>query len=397
LAQLVPATDDDADTLPFGDSIEGVLAKSKPLCLRCGYEVDPFRAQLKSKSSQKESYICNNCNAKATMLSRTTTWPLPEFLQLSQDEQQKFWRECHALNGAPAIKALLTNTIVQSQSNSIQANLGGEYLPLSVWQTKGFDIADIEAKCKDTMQHPVLGKVYRVPLLALSRVASHETVRKNVFDRIETKKPKIAAPPLPDRQDENEVTHEAQEAEDDDGKDKLDESEQSSSSKDSSSSSSSDSSSRRKKKKKSKKSRKSAKKSKGKARRHSKGRKGSKGTKGGKRSKGDDEGPTKKEMLAMQRAEKQLELEQKKIEAKAAKDKEASLKAQAAFLRKLVCDAQKCLTATYPVQLALDAIKKEKHSDELSTEIKDSINTCSSALTTIKVEAQATMNHCLST
>ena len=304
LAQVVPADDGDEDTLPFGDSLHGLLSiRSKPVCLRCGYEVDPFRAQLKSKGAAKETYICNGCNAKATMLSRTTNWPLPEFLELSQEEQQKFWRECHAQNGAPAVKALLTNTIVKSKSTSIEASLGGDYLPLSVWKAKGYDADEIEAKCADTMQHPLLGKVYRVQILGISRTAKHEEVRKNICDLIERKKPKLTnkpeALPLADGQDDDQVPPEAERAECDDAsddKDKPDESEHSSSSK-SSSSSSSDSSSRHKKKKKSKKSKKTAKKSKrGKAKRQSKGRKGSQGSKDNKASKGDDDAVTKKRL-----------------------------------------------------------------------------------------------------
>ena len=39
---------------------------------------------------------------------------------------------------------------------------GGEYLPLSVYEKRGFDIDAIREKCTDTEEHPVLGTAYTV-------------------------------------------------------------------------------------------------------------------------------------------------------------------------------------------------------------------------------------------
>jgi hypothetical protein len=152
-----------------------------------------------------------------------------------------------------------------------------------------------------------------------------------------------------------------------------------SSSKSSESSSSSCSSrSRKKKKKKSKKSKRSKK---SKAKRKP-GKRGS-----------DRAGPSKKELAAVRAAERKLEQEQKRIELKATKEKETQNKAQAAFLRKLVADSQKSLTATFPVLLQLNTTQKEPEFLELSKELQDGINASASALTSIKVEAQATTKH----
>jgi len=38
----------------------------------------------------------------------------------------------------------------------------GNYLPLSVYKSQGYDVKDIEQNCNDVKDHPVLGKVYRV-------------------------------------------------------------------------------------------------------------------------------------------------------------------------------------------------------------------------------------------
>jgi hypothetical protein len=44
---------------------------------------------------------------------------------------------------------------------------GGQFLPLSVWERKGFPVADIEAKSlpSDRRTHPVLGNTYRVAIM----------------------------------------------------------------------------------------------------------------------------------------------------------------------------------------------------------------------------------------
>ena len=42
----------------------------------------------------------------------------------------------------------------------------GSYLPLSVYEKQGYDIEQISKQCNDFMEHPVLGRVYRVVILA---------------------------------------------------------------------------------------------------------------------------------------------------------------------------------------------------------------------------------------
>ena len=46
---------------------------------------------------------------------------------------------------------------------------GGEFLPLSVWATRGFDANVIKEKIapEDCREHPVLGTTYRVKILSM--------------------------------------------------------------------------------------------------------------------------------------------------------------------------------------------------------------------------------------
>ena len=55
---------------------------------------------------------------------------------------------------------------------------GGEYLPLSVYEKRGFDVEAIRQKCTDTEEHPILGTTYRVCIRSAFSKTIEELVRK---------------------------------------------------------------------------------------------------------------------------------------------------------------------------------------------------------------------------
>ena len=76
---------------------------------------------------------------------------------------------------------------------------GGNYLPLSVWATQGYDTQRIErlSRPEDIMEDHVLGKVYRVPVLG---VWENGTKGRSITDDSEAgpaKRRRKAAPALP--------------------------------------------------------------------------------------------------------------------------------------------------------------------------------------------------------
>lgn len=54
-------------------------------------------------------------------------------------------------------------------ANYLQIQEGGEYLPLSVWATRGFDVELIASRSRpvDIREHEVLGKTYRLRIMAV--------------------------------------------------------------------------------------------------------------------------------------------------------------------------------------------------------------------------------------
>ena len=154
--------------------------KCKPTCRKCGNEVDPFKAQLKSKSGG--AFVCNACNSKGAMLSRRFPgWSNSDFALLTESQQQQFWKEAAGCNNFQQLERQFVNSIVSKRVDLVRSKLTGKYLPLSVYQAQGFNAEDIVAKCTDTKEHPVLGLCYRVPICEIGREATEELHREQVL------------------------------------------------------------------------------------------------------------------------------------------------------------------------------------------------------------------------
>ncbi len=77
-----------------------------------------------------------------------------------QDEQREFYDyvKKNGLSGPDKVAKLkVMLSITECQSDSFAEN--GQFLPLTVWGTQGFNVHDIETKSLscDKRQHPVLG------------------------------------------------------------------------------------------------------------------------------------------------------------------------------------------------------------------------------------------------
>jgi hypothetical protein len=94
-----------------------------------------------------------------------------------KEEQQQFWVDITDMNGVQAAKAadLLVSSVEVKKEFYVD---GGEYLPLGVWATRGFNKDNIETRSRDSdvMEDPVLGTVYRVRILSKGNEGSRATV-----------------------------------------------------------------------------------------------------------------------------------------------------------------------------------------------------------------------------
>ena len=174
------------------DSLAMLTTLARPICGKCGWECDPLRSQIKSKCLGK--WLCNACNSKQFLLHKICgTWPTAEFKGLSDSDQQQFWRDSHSSSNGQQLKNQLVNHLTRRRVDAITARISGAFLPISVYKAQGFDTDRIEANCHDFKDHPILGKVYRVPVESLERASVEEKVREQILTSIDEKTAAIHA------------------------------------------------------------------------------------------------------------------------------------------------------------------------------------------------------------
>jgi len=151
-----------------------------PTCSKCKRLVDPLRAVMTGKCSGV--WKCHSCNVKSVQLHRMFgSWPPRSFQALPADWQTKFWKDVEGKSGGADLEKFVVDSITRERAEQEFSKHGGEYLPLSVYATRGFNVADIEEKCKDTDMHDVLGKTYRVAIKGVWSTAIEQMVRKELM------------------------------------------------------------------------------------------------------------------------------------------------------------------------------------------------------------------------
>ena len=141
--------------------------KSEYRCSLCAGPLLNLKCRLVSKTAKK--WKCSVCASKITQLHDVFgSWPTVEFKSMSNEEQTKFFKDCSAFRKRDDL-AQFAKTVFETFT--VEAKVyyhGGEFLPLTVWETRGFDSRLIEAASdpSDVMEHPVLGITYRVSIVS---------------------------------------------------------------------------------------------------------------------------------------------------------------------------------------------------------------------------------------
>lgn len=165
--------------------------KGMPHCGKCGKEVDPFRGQIKSKSSETDSvkWICRECNCIVTNLSRNMQWPPKMFDSMNKDEQEEFFRNAQNTRGGDSrfkyglLRATLLTSMVKRQVKTKSAAVEGTFMPLSWYEKKGCtkeQLLNIERDGEFEL-HPIFGETYRVPLKTIGIKVVTEAVEESIL------------------------------------------------------------------------------------------------------------------------------------------------------------------------------------------------------------------------
>ena len=136
-------------------------------CNWCGLPAETATFRVTSKQCQKVK--CSRCHATFSKMSRANgRWPTPEFLSLSDETQLDFYAEASKLSKSKDVVKLMDIKLEMFKTKAFTWALGGAFLPLNVWQTKGFDSGRIErtTKDEDIQENEQVGTCYRVRLFS---------------------------------------------------------------------------------------------------------------------------------------------------------------------------------------------------------------------------------------
>ena len=160
-------TEDERDERSVGTAISTVPHDGYCFCSLCGNWLDKIQLRLVSKSDA-EVWKCKVCLCKVVQLNKVMGgWPTDEFKGLTQEDQVSFMRDIGQMKTIEEVKKYANHALDKYQQQAEYFDNSGEFLPLSVWAQRGFDVDMIEQKTRpcDKQVHPVLGTTYRIHLL----------------------------------------------------------------------------------------------------------------------------------------------------------------------------------------------------------------------------------------
>ena len=219
------------------------------LCSWCG-TWQPYNKCRLQKKGDHPKYKCNRCHSVyAKLYTAFGQWPTDAFENMPHAEQQQFYRSC-ATQDRRACKATADKIFEQYARHEKVYAENGQFLPLGVWETAGYNVDAIESESLECNKqiNPILGLCYRVPILETGVQGARgraQTARNTVSGKDRRAQKALEAAAAAIAEEAGEETEEEQEAGDRGKKRSMPSS--------SSSSSSSSSGHKKKKKKKSKK------------------------------------------------------------------------------------------------------------------------------------------------
>lgn len=181
------------------------------LCKKCGEMVKETRGAIRAKAMCL--LRCRVCNTRAVQLSRFPGWTdfQKKLKDMPEDAQLAFWKKAGRVSENSHLKDFCNEerTLTETQGERLAAWSSGEYLPLSVYAQRGYDVQAIEAKCTDVIGCSIFGKLYRLPVVGRSSTNSFERVGSHTMRSLRTDEPRnqaassgsaplaIEAPPAP--------------------------------------------------------------------------------------------------------------------------------------------------------------------------------------------------------
>ena len=156
------------------------------VCSTCGTDVQVVAAKDQTKCNDRitaksnKMYKRPKCNyLKVKLWRKFGSWPPPAVRDMQQQERQQFYKALGD-NTTEDLSSLTVKTLVSIKVQSEEAKTGGEYLPVSVYEARGYHIQRIMEFCPHKKNDPVLGEVYKVEITGEWKSTIEKTVKKEL-------------------------------------------------------------------------------------------------------------------------------------------------------------------------------------------------------------------------
>ena len=134
-------------------------------------------------------WTCRQCACRYTQLARSWVgWPPTEFDAFSSEEANKFWQDVGACDTNEEQEQLVAESLTQVVEETRCGGTGGEYLPLSVYKTRGFDTTLIEELCDDKKPSRMFGTVYRVDIEYQTKETKEKRIREAILQSVQERR-----------------------------------------------------------------------------------------------------------------------------------------------------------------------------------------------------------------
>ena len=167
--------------MPLGD-FRAPLHFDAPRCGRCQGPIDAARVQITAKGSPK--YRCPKCNLRAVQISQGNMHEAVQAItrDFTPEQVTEFYQSVNAVDGGIVkLKKFIEERLEAVHKVGKTTTEGGGYQPLKYYGNLGYDTESIEKNCKDVLMHPLLGKVYKVDILKVSRYRDEWRARKKEY------------------------------------------------------------------------------------------------------------------------------------------------------------------------------------------------------------------------
>ena len=171
------------------------LSPDSLVCRNCNQVLDKsMKGHKRVNLKSGPVYTCCKCNSKNVILhNQFGQWPIEEFKQFTVEQQQAFYANTE--NDKWSLKSHLADAMTKKLMEQKTSALSGEFLPLAVWATRGWDPQQIVdgAEKDDVEWHAQAGWTYRVKIHMTDERKIETECREQVMSMMRRYQPKALA------------------------------------------------------------------------------------------------------------------------------------------------------------------------------------------------------------